>query len=285
MARVLLPPPALASLLATSATIWLVLFCAFVEKLSANALEGSGVKIGAFPVGSPCYANYQCVKNEAFCEKDESEEDDESVYAYRSAEYKYRVEAEYGLHGYDDTSFMDDLAMNVARFATSVAKVMDVDARTVEALEVRGAGESQSRSAKSAMKVVFIKFGVLTKTLVEAAEKGNRLTTIPAEDVVDALREGGLDNVMYASASSGDGFIQVYCVGASDNSATGTGSEEDGEFTPPPSPILSPPPMPSFVPPPFSPPSPPTPDNQNLLRYSLLHFLQHLYILLHHRHR
>jgi hypothetical protein len=179
----------------------------FVEKLSANALEGSGVKIGAFPVGSPCYANYQCVKNEAFCEKDESEEDDESMYMYRSAEYKYRVEAEYGLHGYDDASFMDDLAMNVARFASSVAKVIDVDARTVEALEVRGAGESQSRSAMSAMKVVFIKFGVLTKTSVEAAEKGNRLTTIPAEDVVDALREGGLDNVMYASASSGDGFI------------------------------------------------------------------------------
>ena len=152
------------------------------------------------------------MKNEAFCEKDESEEDDESVYAHRSAEYKYRVEAEYGLHGYDDASFMDELAMNVARFASAVAKVMDVDARTVEALEVRGAGESQSRSAMSAMKVVFIKFGVLMKTLVEAAEKGNRLTTIPAEDVVDALREGGLDNVMYASASSGDGFIQVYGV-------------------------------------------------------------------------
>ena len=116
MARVLLPPPVLASLLATSATIWLVLFCLFVEKLSANALEGSGVKIGSFPVGSPCYANYQCVKNEAFCEKDESEEDDESMYMYRSARYKYRVEAEYGLHGYDDASFMDDLAMNVARF-------------------------------------------------------------------------------------------------------------------------------------------------------------------------
>ena len=142
MVRVLLPP-VLASLLATSTTIWLVLlFCVFVEKLSANALGNGGVKIGSFPVGSPCYANYQCVKNEAFCEKDESEEDDESMYMYRSAEYKYRVEAEYGLHGYDDASFMDDLAMNVARFASSVAKVMDVDARTVEALEVRGAGES-----------------------------------------------------------------------------------------------------------------------------------------------
>ena len=162
--RLLLPPNVLASLLATSATIWLLLlFCVFVEKLSANALEGSGVKIGAFPVGSPCYANYQCVKNEAFCEKDESEEDDESMYMYRSAEYKYRVEAEYGLHGYDDASFMDDLAMSVARFASSVAKVIDVDARTVEALEVRGAGESQSRSAMSAMKVVFIKFGVFDK--------------------------------------------------------------------------------------------------------------------------
>ena len=138
MVRVLLPPPVLASLLATSATIWLVLFCLFVEKLSANALGNGGVKIGAFPVGSPCYANYQCVKNEAFCEKEDSEEDDESMYMYRSAEYKYRVEAEYGLHGYDDASFMDDLAMNVARFASAVAKVMDVDARTVEALEVRG---------------------------------------------------------------------------------------------------------------------------------------------------
>ena len=137
MVRVLLPPPVLASLLAMSTTMWLVLlFCAFVEKLSANALGNGGVKIGAFPVGSPCYANYQCVKNEAFCEKDESEEDDESMYAYRSAEYKYRVEAEYGLHGYDDASFMDDLAMNVARFASAVAKVMDVDARTVEALSL-----------------------------------------------------------------------------------------------------------------------------------------------------
>ena len=69
--RLLLPPNVLASLLATSATIWLLLlFCVFVEKLSANALEGNGVKIGAFPVGSPCYANYQCVKNEAFCAKD-----------------------------------------------------------------------------------------------------------------------------------------------------------------------------------------------------------------------
>jgi len=198
-------------------------------------------EIAPFPLGSPCYANYQCQKNVAFCRWKEEEgilgessdvggggEYDDDAYAHRSSEYKYRVEAEYGLHGYDEESFREDLAMNVARFASSVAKVMDVDARTVEALEVRGAGESQSRSAKSAMKVVFIKFGVLTKTLVEAAEKGNRLTTIPAEDVVDALRKGGLDNVMYASASSGDGFIQVYGVGESDNSATGTGSEEDG---------------------------------------------------------
>ena len=48
MVRVLLPPPVLASLLATSTTMWLVLlFCAFVEKLSANALgKGVGSKSG-----------------------------------------------------------------------------------------------------------------------------------------------------------------------------------------------------------------------------------------------
>ena len=52
--------------------------------------------------------------------------DDENVYACFTLEYKYRVEAECGLYGYDKENFMDNLAMNVARFASSVAKVMDV---------------------------------------------------------------------------------------------------------------------------------------------------------------
>ena len=127
--------------------------------------------------------------------------DGENVYAYRALEYKYRVEAECGLYGYDKENFMDNLAMNVARFANSVAKVMDVDARTVEVLELIRAGESESRSSKSSVKVVFIKFGILSRTLVEAAEKGNRLARIPADEVVAALRKGGLENVMDTSAS------------------------------------------------------------------------------------
>ena len=225
-------------------------------------------EIAPFPLGSPCYANYQCEKNVAFCRWKEEEgivrdssdaggggDYDDDAYAHRSSKYKYRVEAEYGLHGYDEESFREDLAMNVARFASSVAKLMDVDARTVEALEVIGPGESQSRIAKNAVKVVFIKFGLLSKTLVEAAEKGNRLTTITAEEVVAALRQAGLENVVEASASSGDGFIQVYGVGASDESegTDGEGDADNDEFAPPPSPLLLPPSMPSPFLPPFSP--------------------------------
>ena len=66
---------------------------------------------------------------------------------------------------------MDNLAMNVARFANSVAKVMDVDARTVEVLELIRAGESESRSSKSSVKVVFIKFGILSRTLSKRRKK------------------------------------------------------------------------------------------------------------------
>ena len=188
--------------------------------------DANVTKMTPFPIGSPCYANYQCTKNVAFCEKaggilsDTSNGDGENVYAYRALEYKYRVEAECGLYGYDKENFMDNLAMNVARFANSVAKVMDVDARTVEVLELIRAGESESRSSKSSVKVVFIKFGILSRTLVEAAEKGNRLARIPADEVVAALRKGGLENVMDTSASSSDGFIQVHGVGASDSDST-----------------------------------------------------------------
>ena len=102
--------------------------------------DANVTKMTPFPIGSPCYANYQCTKNVAFCEKaggilsDTSTGDGEKVYAYRALEYKYRVEAECGLYGYDKENFVDNLAMNVARFANSVAKVMDVDARTVEVL-------------------------------------------------------------------------------------------------------------------------------------------------------
>ena len=96
--------------------------------------------------------------------------DGERVYAYRALEYKYRVEAECGLYGYDKENFVDNLAMNVARFANSVAKVMDVDARTVEVLD-RYEQVKVSPGGKSSVKVVFIKFGILSRTLVEAAEK------------------------------------------------------------------------------------------------------------------
>ena len=91
---------------------------AMMVMLVARAIGRCGAdanvtKITPFPIGSPCYANYQCTKNVAFCEKaagilgDTSTGDDENVYAYRALEYKYRVEAECGLYGYDKENFMD----------------------------------------------------------------------------------------------------------------------------------------------------------------------------------
>ena len=73
---------------------------AMMVMLVARAIVRCGAdanvtKITPFPIGSPCYANYQCTKNVAFCEKaagilgDTSTGDDENVYAYRALEYYF----------------------------------------------------------------------------------------------------------------------------------------------------------------------------------------------------
>jgi len=82
-------------LLQLLATVTIAPWCFFVARCVFAE------EIAPFPLGSPCYANYQCQKNVAFCRWKEEEgilgessdvggggEYDDDAYAHRSSEYK-----------------------------------------------------------------------------------------------------------------------------------------------------------------------------------------------------